>query len=74
LRVKRAKKGLTVSWNAACGVSAYRVSTGKGDSKIVNGTSATIAKAPQGGAVTVTSLVNGVPVGSASRPLAPGTS
>lgn len=74
LSVKRAKKGLTVSWDEACGVSSYRVSVSKGGSKVVNGTSATIAQPAKGGTVTVTSLVDGVVAGTASRPLAPGTS
>ena len=74
LKVKRAKKGLTVSWNASCGVSTYSVAVGKGPAKTVRGTSMTIAKAPKKGTVSVTSVVGGSPVGTATRPLAPGTS
>ena len=65
---------MTVSWRAACGVSAYAVAFGKGAPRIVAGTSTTIAKPPKKATVTVTSLVGGSPVGSASRPLLPGTS
>lgn len=74
LRVQRAKKGLVVSWRAACGVSSYAVGIGEGPQRVVNGTSLTIPKPPKKATVTVTSLVNGAAAGAASRPLLPGTS
>ncbi len=72
LAVKRAKKGLTLSWRPSCGVSSYSVKVGKGKPKVVNGTAIAIAKPPKKATVTVTSLVGGAAVGVATRPLAPG--
>ncbi len=73
LKVKRAKKGLILSWRASCGVSSYSVKIGKGKPKLIKGNSVTIDSVPKKAMVSITSLVDGNAVGTATRPLAPGT-